>query len=517
MIASRAKLNGDIGPVSCVVRRRLSLELGIGATGLRLRIALVALLAAGVALPQDQPDPGARDQQEPSYEAPPIVGRPDAFSTYARASGANGFAPETPTPSEDQAPPVLTQTTGISDQTKGALRTFGLYGQIVGVYDSGLVAPTVTSGKPASAIASYGEETDFGANAARRWRRGKFTVEYRGAYRHYANAPSFDGLDQFLQLTYREALARHLTLDAKSTIGSTTLAGSGFGLFPTTTLERAGLPTDELFDSRTNYMQSRVDLTWQLTARLSVEFGGDGFVVRRESPLLAGLNGYDGRASVAYRLTRRQTVSAIYEDTYFNFQNAFGNARLQTAALGYSIALAREWDLSTLGGGVRVGMLGLTQVAIDPAIAALIGESFAIVTFHNGVYLPVAEIRLVRRLKNGSLSFEYSDSVTPGNGLYLTSRQTSGVIAYSYAASRNLQARVNAGYGELSALGQDLGAYSNVQGGVQILYRLTGETFLDARYEYRHFTTGDAVWVRDANRFSLGIAFSLGETSPVAW
>lgn len=516
MIAGRAwSSNPACVPGSRVAHRRLSIDLGIGATGLRIRIVFLTLLAAGLASAQDPPDPGAQDQQEPSYEAPPVLSHPDGYATFARAAGANGFAPQTPAP-DNQGPPVLAQTS-IDEQAKGALRTFGLYGQIVGVYDSGLVAPSAATGKPLSAVASYGEETNFGVNAARRWRRGKFTLEYRGSYRHYTNAPAFDGFDQLVQLTYSEALAQHLTLNAKSTVGSTTLASGGFGLFPATTLERAGLPTDELFDSRTNYTQSRVDLTWQLSPRLSIEFGGDGFVVRRESPLLAGLNGYDGRASVAYRLTRRQTLSAIYEDTYFDFQNAFGNARLQTAAFGYSIALAREWDLSTLGGGVRVGMLGLTQIAIDPAIAALIGESFAVVTFHNELYLPVAEVRLVRRLKDGSLSFDYSDSVTPGNGLYLTSRQTSGVVAYSYAVSRNLQARVNAGYGELSALGQNLAAYSNIQGGLQILYRLTGDTFLDARYEFRHYTAGDAFWTRDANRFSLGVAFSLGEASPVAW
>jgi hypothetical protein len=489
------------------------------------------LLAAGLAPAQDQPDPGAREQQEPTYEAPSVLSGQNAFGAYARASGAYDFADasvssQTPgvpatsdtTDSTYDGPSILSRDAGLSQETKGAMNAFGLYAQIIGVYDSGLIAPAVAEGKPGTAVASYGEETDFGANVSHRWRRGKLDIEYRGAYWHYTNAPAFDGLNQFLQLTYREALLRHLTLDLKTTLGTTTLANGGFSDFPIASLDRIGLPTDELYDSRTNYMQSRVDLTWRLTERLSIDFGGDGFVVRRASPLLAGLNGYNGRASVAYRLTPRQTISANYDDTYFDFQGTYGNSRLETAGLGYSIGLAREWDLSTLAGGVRVDTLGLTEVPLGPTIAALTGENFALVTFSNVRYVPVAEVRLIRRFKAGSLTFDYANGVTPGNGLYLTSRQTSGAIAYSYIATRFLEARVKAGYNQLSALGQALGKYSNLQGGIQVLYKLTGDAYLDVRYDYRHYTTtGDAILEYDSNRVSLGVAFSLGEASPVAW
>jgi hypothetical protein len=44
---------------------------------------------------------------------------------------------------------------------------------------------------------------------------------------------------------------------------------------------------------------------------------------------------------------------------------------------------------------------------------------------------------------------------------------------------------------------------------------------MDIRYAYRHYTTpytiGDAILDMDSNRVSLGIAFGLGETSPVTW
>jgi hypothetical protein len=480
------------------------------------------LLAAGFAPAQDQPDPGPREQQEPTYEGPSVLSRRafgiyDFDGTFAALDTPSVPAASDPQDSNYNGPSVLSRGNGLSPETKTAMTAFGLYAQIIGVYDSGLTAPSAAPGKQVTGAGSYGEETNFGVNASHRWRRGRLGVEYRGSYRRYTNAPAFDGLDQFLQLTYSEALSRHLTLDAKSTLGSTTLANGAFSYFPLASVDRIGIPTDELFDSRTNYLQSRVDLTWRLTSRLSLNFGGDGFVVRRASPLLAGLNGYSSRASVAYRFTPRQTISASYDNTYFDFQRAFGNSLLETAAFGYSVALTREWDLSTLAGGVRVKTLGLTEVPLDPAIAALIGENFATVTFSNVLFLPVAEVRLIRRFKSASLTFDYSSGVTPGNGLYLTSRQTSGAVAYSYVATRTLQLRANAGYNQLSALGQALGKYSNLQGGIQVLYRLTSEAYLDVRYDYRHYSTGDVLLEKDSNRVSLGIAFSLGEASSVAW
>jgi hypothetical protein len=491
------------------------------------------LLAAGLAPAQDQPDPGARGQQEPTYEGPSVLSRRTAFGIYARAPGVYDFAGtpaaaetssvlDAPDPQESsyEGPSILSRVGNPLAETKSAMTAFGLYAQIIGVYDSNLTPAPVAQGNQVTSRPSYGEETGFGANASRRWRRGKIGIEYHGSYRQYTNAPAFDGLDQFLQLAYSGTLLRHFTLDLKNTLGTTTLANGAFSYFPPPSLDRLGIPANELFDSRTNYLQSRVDLTWRQSARLSFDFGGDGFIVRRQSLLLAGLNGYSARASVAYRLTPRQTISASYDNTYFDFQRTFGNSRLEIAALGYSIGLTRQWDLSMLAGGVRVDTLGLTQVPLDPAIAALTGASFALVSFANTLYLPVAEIRLIRRLKTASLTYDYSTSVTPGNGFYLTSRQTSGAVAYSYILNRSVQARGNAGYNQLSALGQTLGKYSNLEGGFQVLYRLTGDTYLDVRYDYRHYTaqyaTGDAVLEKDSNRVSLGVAFSLGETSPVA-
>jgi hypothetical protein len=66
-------------------------------------------------------------------------------------------------------------------------------------------------------------------------------------------------------------------------------------------------------------------------------------------------------------------------------------------------------------------------------------------------------------------------------------------------------------------VGQALGKYSNLQGGIQVLYKLTGDAYLDVRYDYRHYTTGDVILENDSSRMTVGVAFSLGETSLGTW
>jgi hypothetical protein len=472
------------------------------------------LLTVGFAPAQNQPDPSTQDQQEPTFEGPSILSRVSGsmnsigFTTAQDQPDAGPL--DQPGPAFE-GPSILSRDSGLMDSSGKPLE-FGMFAKFSGVYDSGLT-PVIAAGQetPLAAQAGFGVEASFGAAFSRRWRRARLSVEYRGAYRRYSSASLLNGLDQFFQLAYTRVLQQHLVLDLKNTFGTTTLANGAFTYLPVSTLDLLGLPTNELFDNRTNYLESRVDLTWQKTARLSFGLGGDGFIVRRQSLLLAGLNGYSARASVAYRLTSRQTISASYNNTYFDYQRAFGNSRLQIPALGYSANLARHWDLSTQAGVARVGTLGLTQVALDPAIAALIGQSFATVTFSRVSYLPVAEARLVRGFKTSSLTFDYAMGVTPGNGYYLTSRQTSGTIGYSYIAGRNWEVRGNAAFNELSALGQALGKYTNVQAGAEVFYNLTRAAHLDVRYDYRHYTTENVILQKDANRVSLGLAFSLGD------
>ncbi len=417
-----------------------------------------------------------------------------------------------------QGPSILSRDKGLIGERGGKLLDFRYYFDVTGIYDSGLV-PLVTNaqGNLINVGGAYGVETGFGVIGSRRWKRDKLSLEYKGAYRQYSVSDVAQGLDQFLNLAYSRQLTRRLILDLKDTAGTTSLANGAFSYLPLTNTDLFAIPANELFDIRTNFVQSRVDLTWQQTARLSFGIGGEGFVVRRSSLLLAGLDGYDARANVAYRLTSRQTVSGDYSYTYYDFQRAFGDSKLQSVSLGYSVGLSRKWDFSLRAGGIRIDSLGISQVAIDPAIAAIVGQSFADVTYKQVVYAPLGEARLMRRFDRSSLTLDYSMGASPGNGVYLTSRQTAGTVGYSYTGVRRWTFALNSGYTELSSVGQTLGKYTNLQGGTGVTYKVGRETHIQFRYDYRHYTTQNNIYQKDSNRVSLGLAFSPGETPLAIW
>ncbi len=458
----------------------------------------IALFAAGFALAQNQKpedvrpkDPNSQDQQTQDDQA--------QQTTYA-------------------GPSILSRDKGLLAERGGKLLDFRFYGEVTGIYDSGLTpVSTDSQGNLINVGGNYGVEAGFGVIGSRRWKRDRLSLEYKGSFRHYTSNSYFDGTDQFLNLAFSHVLTRRIVLDLKETVGTTSLGNGAFSYLPLTNTDLFAVPTNELFDNRTNFAQSRVDLTWQKTARLSFGFGGEGFVVRRRSLLLAGLNGYSARANVAYRLSRRQTISASYDHSYFDFQRLFGDANLDSGSLGYSIGLSRKWDFSMQAGATRVESLGLHQVSIDPAIAVLVGQSFATVTFHALSYLPSAEIRLIRRFDRSALTMSASQGASPGNGVYLTSRQTNGGADYSYTGYRKMNVGASFGYSRLSAIGQTLGTYSGYTGGLGATYKLSHDTHLQFRYDYRRYTTQNTAFQKDSQRVSIGLAFSPGEKPLAIW
>ena len=436
---------------------------------------------------QDQKGPDQKDssQQEQSQQ--------DQDQTYA-------------------GPSILSRDKSLIGERGGKLIDFRYYGDITGVYDSGLTPLVVNPQGNVPSYGAYGVEVGFGVIGSKTWVHDKLSVEYRGAYRDYTNHTFFNGTDQFLNLAYSHVLSRHITLDLKETAGTTSLANGGFAYLPLTNTDLFAVPTSQLFDLRTKFLQSRVDLVWQKTARLSFGFGGEGFIVRQGSLALAGLDGYSARANVAYRITRRQTLSGSYAYTHFDFQREFGFAKMQSIGLGYSIGVSRRWDFSLQGGGIRVDTSGLQQVPIDPAIAIIVGQNYAIVTFARVLYAPMADARLIRRFDRSAITLSYSMGVTPGNGVYLTSRQNVGSASYSYTGYRRLAASMYASYGTMTAVGQTLGQLSDFLAGAGGTYKLGRAIHVEMRYDFRHYTTQNSFYMKDSSRVTVGLAFSPGST-----
>jgi len=448
------------------------------------------------------------------------------FATLALAVGsaaAQGLQPSQQ--SDDQSgqgqyagPSILSRDRSLIGERSGKLLDYSFYVDITGTWDSSLVPVSTTStGALNSTGGTAGISVGYGVTGSRTWRHDKLSVDYTGNFREFPSASYFDGTNQFLNLSYWHQFSRRLSLQMRETAGVSSYSNGYFTYLPLQNTDLYAVPSNQLFDNRMEFAQSRVDLTYQRTLRLSINAGGEGFLIDQRSAALASVTGYNAHADVSYRLTKRQTVTVSYQHTAFSYRGQFGDANLDQATLGYSIGLGRRWDFGSQFGAARADFSGLTSINLDPAIAAILGQSTAVVAFHSVSYIPIYEAQLTRRFQYSAVTAAYNQSFSPGNGVYLTSRQTAASLNYSYTGIRKLSFGANAGYSRLTSLGQTLGTFNGISGGAGMTYSLVSYAHLEFRYDYRHYTANNDLYKQNSQRIAVGFAFSPGQKPLPIW
>ena len=418
-----------------------------------------------------------------------------------------------------EGPTILSRDRSLIGERSGKLLDYRFYGEVTGAYDTGLTPVSVDpQGRLVQPGAAYGVETGFGLSGTRRWKHDVLSLDYHGGYRHYTNNSYFDGTDQFLGLSYQHQFTRRLSLQVNETAGILSLANGAFTYVPLSNVDPYAVPTNELFDNRTEYLETRGILTYQKTLRLSYSFGGSGYVVRRRSLALASLNGYSAYGDVAYRLSKRQTVSVNFQYVTYDYLRLFGDATIYTGELGYSIALTRRTELALKGGLARIDATGLANITLDPAIAAIVGHPTATTVFRATRYIPTYEGRLIRRFERSAVTLYGASAFSPGNGVYLTSRMTNAGFDYSYTGFKRFNFGASVSYSRLGSIAQQtFGNYNGVNAGAGFTYKLVRSTHIEARYDYRHYDTTFAGFKKNSQRVSLGLAFSPGEKPLSIW
>ncbi len=358
----------------------------------------------------------------------------------------------------------------------------------------------------------------FGAYGYRAGKHNVVGLDYRGQFRHYPDNRYYNGLDQHLSLAYNHRLTPRVEFFLNQ---GGAIYGSGFGgtWYPVVADPLFGIanPASEIFDNRTYAVTSMGGLTFHKSNRLSFSMGGNGFLVRRRSQALAGVNGYGGSGNVAYRLNRRNTIGVGYRYLHFYFPRGFGLTDKHMASLDYSVALSRFWTLGLSAGTYRAEVERLVRVPVDPVVAAIIGRVSAIEADHSVTYGPIGGLSLKGTSRRWSAEANYFRTVSPGNGVYLTSRFDSGQVTYSYTGLRRWNIGVYGVYSGYSALAQDLGRYQSYGAHLGTNYRVNS---------WLHFTTSVGAYRdkidgspfhRDRFRALAGITISPGETPLSLW
>jgi hypothetical protein len=132
-------------------------------------------------------------------------------------------------------------------------------------------------------------------------------------------------------------------------------------------------------------------------------------------------------------------------------------------------------------------------------------------------YIPDESASLTKTFRVASLSAAFAQGVSPGNGLYLTSKRTTESITYAYTGIHLYSFEISGGHDSLGSLGQTLGAFNSyfVRAGVnRKIGRNVDSTF---RVDYRRYLIDVSNFRRDQIRVTLGITWSPGEGPLRPW
>lgn len=367
---------------------------------------------------------------------------------------------------------------------------------------------------------AVGTSLIFGVSGTHAWRHDSLGMSYRGMLTHLVGESGYDSLDQSMMLGYKHQLSRHMTASLRESAGMLT---RNFGLTslpstvpfdPSTTF----VPTTDYFDNRTIYLDSAASLALQKTSRLSFSFGGESIRTIRRSKALHSETGYVARGDMQYRMTRRTTVGLGYTYLRFQYSGAVGQTDAHGALASYSIRISRAVEFSAYGGPMFVESKFIETVAPDPVIQVLLGIGASQQVAYNKRTLLNAAGRISRTFRTGVVYAGGGRSVTPGNGLFMTSYTTQALAGYSYTGLRRWSAAASLSYARADAAGTIQGIYSG--------YSAFASMSRSLRY-YTHFVASVAARKYDSPDFSrynrliyearVGIGFAPGEVPLRIW
>jgi hypothetical protein len=441
---------------------------------------------------------------------------------YALATCALAFpvcAQINPFGTPDAGPALLTR-----GQAPAAMATPQIdlrpFVEVTGIYDTGLAGVILNNQGQLADAAAGGVEIDGGISGVHTWKHTTVGLDYRGTFRNYTQQTYYDGTDQSLLLGITHQLSKHATLALRESAGLFSRNVTQIGLPQTIPFDPSSsyIPTTDFFDNRTIYASTQADLTLQKSARLSFDFGGDGFLARRRSTALYGTTGAAARGDVQYRITRRTTLGAGYFYTHFDFTGVFSGTDVHSAVGSYAVRFSERVELTAYAGAQRAETKFIQSVPVDPVVASLIGANAAHVVIHNIDWSPTANARLSRTVQNGVLYLAGGHTVTPGNGLFLTSKMTSILAGYAYTGLRrwSFNSEVSAGLGK--SIGNVIGDYNTYAGSLTISRRIGGAWSTITSFSARHYNSPDFQnYNRTIYTVRVGVGFSPGDVPLRVW
>jgi hypothetical protein len=316
-------------------------------------------------------------------------------------------------------------------------------------------------------------------------------------------------------------LTRYSSLSLRQTAGLFARGYSLLSLSQTTSFDpsQSYIPSStDFFDNRTFYLSTQADYTIQKSRRLSFSFGGSGFLTRRRSSALFGVKGAGARADTQYRVTRNTTLGIAYNYTHYTYTGILSTADLHGLVATYGIRFTKNLELTAYGGIMRSQTDYVRSVPLDPAIIALVGARFATEMVHRKEYVPNISGRLSQTLSKGVAYISAGQTVTPGNGVFLTSKTTNLTGGYTYSGFKHWSVNSYVDWVRASSIANIIGQYGDVGGGVSAAHDLGESLHVIAEVNVRQYKSADfSGFNRRIYSLRFGIGYSPGDTPLRRW
>lgn|SRR5215469_15175919 len=383
-------------------------------------------------------------------------------------------------------------------------------------FTSGLVGASSTN--PATHTEdSFGTAASFSFRGRHFWQKDQLGVDLNAMYNRYSSAAAYNGSNVVLNLDYAHNFTRRLQLNIVES--ASVLSQSGTLIEP---LTQAGVspanvnlgasPTLQVFDQSTRQSITQISLTFQKSSRLSFDYQGSLFGVRRDGPGLYGNSGYQAQTDVSYRLTRKTTIGAYYSYLSYVFAHHLSDSDAETAGLIYSYAFNRSMQLRTRGGVARIENKGLIAVPVDPVFAALIGQSSAVISSYHSSYISDISAEFVKDFgRRRTANISYAHGVSPGNGAILTSAQQVISGAFEMSFWRRYTGSISAGRTTLDATLGVSNHYTSDFGSLNFSRTLPHNATANLTFSYRRYTVLGMSGVQPQFIVSTGFTWGPGE------
>jgi len=133
------------------------------------------------------------------------------------------------------------------------------------------------------------------------------------------------------------------------------------------------------------------------------------------------------------------------------------------------------------------------------------------------IYAPDFSARLSRSFHLASLAFVYSRSITPGNGLYLTSQGESASVGYTYNGLQRWSFLSDVSYNKYISASQTIGNYVEYHAGIGFSRTFRRVFSFIGRATYRTYKADAEGLHRRQYDISIGLAYSPGERPVSLW